>query len=123
MEKKKILILPYPSSPILDGTELRNSGGDIYLKIGFDVDEIEKYVTLRFKKVRAYRKRAESHCESWHVKDVMDNVAVVIGSDWVAELRAVTNTQNKNAFEMNHYMIYVDDFGSLEVVAETVAIE
>jgi hypothetical protein len=123
MEKKKVLILPYPSSPILDGTELRNSGGDIYLKIGFDVDEIEKYVTLRFKKVRAYRKRAESHCESWHVKDVMDNVAVVIGSDWVAELRAVTNTQNKNAFEMNHYMIYVDDFGSLEVVAETVAIE
>ena len=53
----------------------------------------------------------------------MDNVAEIIGSDWVAELRAATNTQNKSAFEMNHYMIYVDDFGSLEVVAQTVAIE
>ena len=93
------------------------------MKIGFDVDQSERYVTLRFKKVRAYRQRAESHCESWHAKDVMDNVAEIIGSDWVAELRAATNTQNKSAFEMNHYMIYVDDFGSLEVVAQTVAIE
>ncbi|PRC92387.1 hypothetical protein [Solimicrobium silvestre] len=123
MNKQKVLMLPYPTSPVLDGTELRSIGADIYLKIPFDVEGSERIVTVRFINVCAYRQRAESHCTSWHVKDVFDNVSLVVESDWVIELRSVTQLEHKNSFDLNHFITYVNEFGSLEVIAKDVVIE
>jgi hypothetical protein len=59
----------------------------------------------------------------WHVEGTFDTVCEVKGSDWVDELSAAAPPEWRNQWVIRHFMIYVDSFGCLEVVAESVSLE
>ena len=67
--------------------------------------------------------RAEIYCTSWHVVDTFDTVCEVEGSDWVQELRSTSVPEWRDRWVMRHFMIYVDSFGCIEVVAESVSLD
>jgi len=123
MIKKKILVLPFASTSIISGPTLATNASDLLLTMSFDDDGQKRSINLRFVKQRAFRKRSESYCTEWHVTGVFDTVCEIQDSDWIDELNSAPANQNRGKWIMRHFMIYVDSFGCLEVVAESVAID
>jgi hypothetical protein len=123
MQKLKILELPFASTAFIEDPTLLTDGGDLLLSMDFDVEGQKRSACLRFVKERAIRSRSETYCTTWHVKDTFDTVCEVQGSDWVQELRAASQPQWRDRWVMRHFMIYVDSFGCLEVVAESASID
>jgi hypothetical protein len=82
-------------------------------------DGKERHESVLFSKPRAFRKREETYCTGWHVKDTYDTVCEVAESGWVAELRNDAVPEWRDHWVMRHFMIYLDSFGCLEVVAES----
>jgi hypothetical protein len=74
---------------------------------------------LRFQEVRAHRHRAESHCTAWHLNGAYDTLVEIEDSEWVADLKAISQGRYKVNWEMHHYMIYLDSAGCYEVVAKS----
>lgn len=101
------------------GVELVVRGADLVLAYEFERDSVRYRGGVRFEKVRAYRWRAESHCTGWHVEGVYDTLAEVEGSAWVAELTTAEPRQSRGLWVMHHFMLYVEDDGCFEVVAES----
>lgn len=66
--------------------------------------------------------RTEIYCTSWHVKDTYDTVCEIMESDWVAELRRDAVSEWRDYWIMRHFIIYVDSFGCLEVIAESASL-
>lgn len=123
MNKQELLLLPLPSTAIIRGPVLCTDGGDLLLSMDCDDDGRKRSVCLRFVKQRAFRKRSENYCKGWHIKDVYDTVCEITDSDWVAELRTDSVPEWRDSWIMRHFMIYVDGFGCLEVVAESVSLD
>lgn len=97
-------------------------GGTLTLLYDYDRYQDEHFVGtfrsgLRFRLVRAYRYRAESHCTTWHVESSYDTLVEIEDSEWVAELRALSTSRKMGDHEMHHYMVYLDSSGSYEIVA------
>jgi hypothetical protein len=123
MEKQKLLTLPFPSSGIIHGPLLYTDSSDLILSMEFDDDGEKRPVKLRFVKQRAFRKRGEIYCTGWHVKDVFDTVCEIQGSEWVEELRSTAVPEWRDYWVMRHFMIYVDSFGCLEVIADSITLD
>jgi len=74
---------------------------------------------IRFKGAVAQRQRAESCSTMWH-HEADDRLVEVENSDWLKEIYADTNEDWRRFWkEKHHYMIYLDDLGLLEVIAES----
>jgi hypothetical protein len=73
---------------------------------------------IRFKGVLATYTRAERCSKIWHI-DPYDTLVRVDNSPWVRELRADTTKAWRDEWAMNHYMIYLDSAGSIEVIADS----
>ena len=123
MHKQELLVLPFPSTSVVRGPVLCTDGGDLLLSMDFDDDGQKRSASVRFVKQRAFRKRSEIYCTGWHVNDAYDTVCEVKGSDWVAELRNDAVPDWRDRWVMRHFMIYVDSFGCLEVVAESAVLD
>lgn len=122
-QKREILELPFASTAILRGPVLSTDGGDLLLAMDFDDEGATRSARLRFVKQRAFRMRSETYCTAWHVTATFDTVCEVQESDWVLELRSASIPHWRDRWVMRHFIIFVDSFGCLEVVAESVALE
>lgn len=123
MKKKEVLVLPFSSTATIKGPNLYTEGGDLLLLMECNDHGQPHQICLRFVKQRAFRKRSEGYCTKWHVSDVFDTVCEVQESDWVSELRVASAPEWRNYWMMRHFMIYVDSFGCLEVIAETALLD
>jgi hypothetical protein len=123
MLKLKVLELPLASTAAIGDPALHTDGGDLLLSLDLDDAGQKRSVRLRFGKQRAFRKRSETYCTSWHVKGTFDTVCEVEGSDWVQELRTAAQPEWRERWVMRHFIIYVDSFGCLEVVAESASLD
>ena len=123
MNKQELFALPFPSTAVVRGPVLCTDGSDLLLSMDFDDDGQKRPANLRFVKQRAFRKRSEIYCTGWHVNNTYDTICEVQGSDWVAELRDEAVPEWRDRWVMRHFMIYVDSFGCLEVIAESVALD
>jgi hypothetical protein len=123
MEKSKLFSLPCPSTSAVRGPSLVDEGRRLVFTLVCDDDGRERGACVVFSKPRAFRKRAETYCTAWHVKDTYDTVCEVDDSEWVAELRRDAVPEWRDRWVMRHFMIYVDGFGCLEVVAESAELE
>lgn len=123
MRKQPRLTLPFPSTSTVQEPELCTSASDLVLNLDFDDDGRNAPSCLRFRKQRAFRNRAEAHCTAWHVEGVYDTVCEVEASNWVEELRATTAPEWREFWTLRHFIVYIDGFGCLEVVAESVELE
>lgn len=123
MEKLPLFSLPCPSTAAIHGPILVDQDRGLLLSMVCDDDAREQSVGVLFGKPRAFRKREETYCTGWHVKDVYDTVCEIKESDWVAELRSDAVPEWRDRWVMRHFMIYVDSFGCLEVIAESAELE
>jgi hypothetical protein len=123
MNKQELFVLPFPSTAVVRGPVLCTDGADLLLSMDFDDDGQKRSASLRFVRQRAFRKRSEIYCTGWHVNNTYDTICEVQGSDWVAELRDEAVPEWRDRWVMRHFMIYVDSFGCLEVIAESVALD
>jgi hypothetical protein len=119
MEKKILFSTPYPSTAVIQGPTLLDDDSGLMVVMSCDDDGQERSVRLRFVKPRAFRKREQTYCTSWHVKDVFDTVCEVDKSDWIEELRRDAVPEWRDYWVMRHFMVYFDNFGCLEVIAES----
>lgn len=79
--------------------------------------------TIRFARIAAVRWRAEIYCRPWHLKDAYDTVCEILDSDWIGRLKSDCAPELLAGGGLHHYNIYLDSFGSLEVVAGSVTID
>ena len=123
MEKLPLFSLPCPSTAAVHDPKLVGEDRGLLLSLVCDDDGHKRQLGVLFIKPRAFRKRAEIYCTAWHVKDAYDTVCEVKESDWVAELRNDAVPDWRDRWVMRHFMIYVDSFGCIEVVAESAVLE
>lgn len=124
MKKSPIFALPFPSSAIVQGPALVDDERGLTLSITCaDDDGRPRSSTIVFKNVRAYRRREETYCAAWHVQDTFDTMCEVIDSEWVEELRRDSVPEWRDKWVLRHFMIFLDGFGSFEVVAESASLE
>ena len=123
MEKLPLFSLPYPSTAAIQGPTLVDQDRGMLLSLVCDENGQQQPVGVLFIKPRAFRKREEIYCTGWHVKDVYDTVCEIKNSDWVAELRKDAVPEWRDRWVMRHFMIYVDSFGCLEVVAASASLD
>jgi hypothetical protein len=122
MLKEKRIALPWPSSTLVGEPGFVMKDGDLHLAMEFEAQRRRHPARLIFSKQRAFRRRSEVHCTTWHVDGAFDTVCEVRNSDWTPELSESTAAAWRNRWVMCHFMIYLDGFGCLEVVAESVSL-
>jgi hypothetical protein len=123
MEKLPLFSLPYSSTSVIHGPTLVDQDRGLLLSMICDDDGSEQSEGVLFVKPRAFRKREETYCTGWHIQDVYDTVCEIKESDWVAELRNDAVPEWRDHWVMRHFMIYVDSFGCLEVIAESALLD
>jgi hypothetical protein len=123
MRKEARLLLPFPSSSLVRDASLRTQGSDLVVDLDFDDEGRVVSSMLCFTKQRAFRYRAETLCTGWHVAGTYDNVCEIEDSTWVEELRGDAVPEWRDYWTLRHFMVYIDGFGCLEVVAESVTVE
>jgi len=122
MEKLPLFSLPCPSTAAIHEPTLVDEDRGLLLSLACDDDGRERQVGVLFAKPRAFRKREEIYCTVWHVKDTYDTVCEVKESDWVAELRNDAVPEWRDYWVMRHFIVYVGNFGCLEVIAESASL-
>jgi hypothetical protein len=123
MKKLPFLTLPCPSTAVFRGPTLADVDRGLLVSLTCDDDGHERQVSLLFTKPRAFRRRAETYCTLWHVEDPYDTVCEVKPSDWVEELRNDAVPEWRDYWTMRHFIVYLDGFGCLEVVAESASLD
>jgi hypothetical protein len=118
VNKVVVGLIPCPSTSIVGEPELKLIRGRLSLSFVFEDDDDVRFAAgVEFDSVRAFRKRSERLCTAWHIEDAYDSVVEVGDSLWVTELRADAQGVWRDQFAPRHFMIYLDSFGALEVVA------
>jgi len=118
MNKTPLFSLPCPSTSAVRDPCLLDEDRGLVLSVVCDDDGWARESEVLFLKPRAFRKREEVYCTAWHVQVAYDTVCEVVDSDWVAELRRDAVPEWRDRWVMRHFIIYIDSFGCLEVVAE-----
>jgi hypothetical protein len=72
---------------------------------------------FRFSGARAFRYRAEGHCTAWHI-EAYNSLVAVDHSDWLNEILGANLPGISSPWDLQHFMVYVEDDGAYEVAAE-----
>jgi hypothetical protein len=122
MRKIPLFSMPGPSTGTVDQPIYETAGPDLVLRLALEnYDEQIEDIQIIFRRHRASCYRAESHCTLWHVDGTYDTVCEVESSEWVDRLANDTPKLSHN-WVLRHFMIYLDSFGCLQVVAESAEI-
>ena len=78
-------------------------------------DGVEYKSGLRFNRIRASRLLSEPFCTAWHIEDAYDTLVEIKNSTWINEF---DKKLHKEAWELHHYLIYLDSAGSFEFIAK-----
>jgi len=107
----------FDTGSILDA-EISHRSGSILFRLTVDLDGVTETGVLKFIRPRAYRWRAEVHCTGDHVKDCFLALCRVEDSDWAQEIKSQTRDGWKDQWRLDHFMFFVPDFSSFEVLCE-----
>ncbi len=117
--KEDCYILPEPSTSSISGVRLEFPGGTLSLYYDYDREGIAYNGGLIFKKVRAHIHTAESHCSASKITLSYDKLVKVSNSSLVDELLECVPIDQRDSWDLNHYMIYFDSDGCYEIIAES----
>lgn len=98
--------------------ELSHRNGAILFQLTVDVDGSSEVGILKFLRPRAYRWRAEVHCTGYHVTDCFLSLCKIDDSAWATEIKGQTRDGWKNQWKLEHFIFFVPDFSSFEVLCE-----
>lgn len=71
MKKLPLFTLPCPSTGLIHGPTLIDEDRGLLLALVCDDGGRERQVGLLFVKPRAFRKREETYCTGWHIRDAL----------------------------------------------------
>lgn len=116
LEKQFLFELEVPSDnfyiePSFDGRSV------LY---GYNSDGQTIQRALRFEGIVAVRMRTPRAVTAWHVEDAYYKLVIVKNSDWLTEIMRDTadrQTRFDEVWALNHYLIYLEDLGSIEWLA------
>lgn len=114
-------ILPFPGTSVSEPVHWQDGADQVLELNGTDLCRVDGTVWLRFVKTRAYRVTTDAHVPGWQI-GAYDKLCEVLESDWVAELRKNTKSYGRD-WVLRHFLIYIDDSGAYEFVAEDAVIE
>ena len=117
--KHPLFSIPVASTALSNDVQLAFDGGNLALRFSYREDGGEIEGGIVFQKTRAFRHRAEIYCTEWHIECAYDTVVEVADVQWKDELREAAPAHQKDQWSMKHFMIYLDSFGCLEVIAES----
>jgi hypothetical protein len=117
--KKELYVLPVPSTNFSEEGYLDGRGPSPAIRYSYLDNGAIRNGGIAFNKVLATRTREERSCTAWHIKGAYDTLVEISDSSWAEELRADTQEQWRNTWEINHYMLYLDSVGCFEVLAES----
>ncbi len=123
MEITRLMSIPMPSTSAFNEPFIL-TGEDLYVFFSAPVDSQPEphveYLCIRFTNPIAHRSIAEIHCKLWHL-DAYDTICKIEDSDWLRELKDATPKDFKDCPATNHYAIYLDSVGFIEVLADEVS--
>jgi hypothetical protein len=92
-------------------------GGD--LRMTFRIDDRRGAFRngFTFQNTRNYRFTPEPLATSWQLRDVYDSLAEIEHSEWIDEIASSVRPEGRNR-DLHHFMIYREDAGCLEVIAQ-----
>jgi hypothetical protein len=114
---RRLLTVPVPSTSFTTEAYRDSKGSSPAIRFGYLRDGMEIRDGIKFDWVCATRARAERCCTVWQIESAYDALVEVEDSPWVNEIRADTQKQWRDKWEMHHYMIYLDSVGCFEVIA------
>jgi len=116
---RKKLIAALPDETLVVKVWLEAINGNLDLAFEAVRASGEHYqAALHFVRVRAYRQMAEAYCGLWEVEDVYNRLVEVDASHWISDMRA-KDIRGGHDWRLHHYMIYLEDAGCFEVVADS----
>ena len=118
----KILVchaLEYPITCEISASVV-NDGGTLTLNIKYARDDSYCYCSgFRFRKIRAYRYKADAYRSLWEVEFSSCKLIEILESRWVKELRSKSMYgKDDDCFIMRHFMFSFGEEGCFEVIAE-----
>lgn len=120
METKSPLFqIPIPSTDVGGAIGFEHDGSAARLSFQFRQDGVHQVSVIEFRRVRAFRHRAEVHCSAWHIEDAYDTLVEVAPSTWARDVLADTPEHWKHEWPLRHYLIYLDSAGAYEVLADS----
>lgn len=117
--KTALYTVAVPSTDFTTEAYWDGKGASPAIRFGYEKDGIDYRSGIEFHGVLAMRKRAERCCTEWHIQGAYDTLVEIDCSPWVQEVRAATNAQWRDKYDMHHYMIYLDSVGCFEVIAKS----
>lgn len=117
--RKPLHTVAVPSTGFITEAYWDGKGASPAIRFGYDKDGIEYLGGIEFHRVLTMRKRAERCCTALHIEGAYDTLVEVEDSPWVQEIRVDINAQWRDKWEMHHYLIYLDNAGCFEAIAES----
>jgi hypothetical protein len=77
---------------------------------------------IQFRRIEATKTHSESASTVWHIEGAYDTLVEIEESPWIEQIQADTSDRQRRhgeRWELHHYMIYLDSFGTLEVIAQS----
>lgn len=115
------VVLPFPSTSLVEEPFLTFDGASLLLRLVFFADGDQRVWEIVFERARSFVHRAEPYCTAWHYENSYDTVMVVDESPWVAELEAAAGGAGGGPAGW-HFVLTIDSWGCLEVVASGVRV-
>ena len=115
------VILPFPSTSLVEEPFLIFDGGSVLLRLVFFSDGDQRVWEALFQRSRGFIHRAEPYCTAWHYENSYDVLAVIEESPWVAELEAAGGEAG-GISAGRHFVLTIDSWGCLEVVASGIRV-
>ena len=113
--------LPFPSTSLVEEPFLTFDGSSLLLRLVFFADGDQRVWEAVFDRARSFVHRAEPYCTAWHYENSYDVVMVVDESSWVAELETAAGGAG-GVPAGRHFVLTIDSWGCLEVVASGVRV-
>jgi len=113
--------LPFPSTSLVEEPYLTFDGAGLLVRLVFFADGDERVWEVVFERASSFVYRAEPYCTAWHYKNTYDVVAVVEDSSWAAELEATAGDIADSPVG-THFVLTMDSWGCLEVVASGIRV-
>jgi hypothetical protein len=117
--KRPLFSIPVASTAFSSDAHVVFDGGNLAVRFAYREVTGEANGEILFRKTRAFRHRAEIYCTVWHIGGAYDTVVELDDSQWKDELREAAPAHQMDQWTMKHFMIYLDSFGCLEVIAES----
>ncbi len=110
------IVLPHPSTGLAEDPVLSFDGADLRIMFRFGRAVSPDAFEVTFERTRSFVYRAEPLCSAQVYEIGYDRVGEINRSDWVAALASFELPHHESR-EEHHFVLSVDSWGCIEVVA------